>query len=161
MEADVSAGCLTTPQAKAVPFCIRQLTYRTHYSLKFPNSWDEWVPESRLLKLNDDNLAKQKALVEARRAGVTGPESSGKGAGAASASGAAGNAAGSSSRRSGGDRGASEAAEAEKSSRGSKKEPRGTKRGRETIEQVSTCRTLRYQLESLVERRTANTDTYL
>jgi mortality factor 4-like protein 1 len=32
------------------------------------HSWDEWVPESRLLKLNEDNVAKQKQLNEAQLA---------------------------------------------------------------------------------------------
>lgn len=30
-------------------------------------SWDEWVPEDRLKKWNDENIRKQKALIEAQR----------------------------------------------------------------------------------------------
>jgi hypothetical protein len=32
------------------------------------HSWDEWVPETRLLKFNEENLARQKQLNEAQRA---------------------------------------------------------------------------------------------
>lgn len=32
------------------------------------SSWDEWVPESRVLKLNDANLQKQKDLYRAQKA---------------------------------------------------------------------------------------------
>ncbi len=31
-------------------------------------SWDEWVPESRMLKFSEENLARQKALVAAQKA---------------------------------------------------------------------------------------------
>lgn len=31
-------------------------------------SWDEWVPEDRLKKYNEENIRKQKALIEAQRA---------------------------------------------------------------------------------------------
>lgn len=33
-----------------------------------PLRWDEWVPEHRLLKWNEDNLSRQKQLNEAQRA---------------------------------------------------------------------------------------------
>lgn len=32
------------------------------------SSWDEWVPEDRLKKYNEENVRKQKALIEAQRA---------------------------------------------------------------------------------------------
>ena len=38
-----------------------------HY-LGWKKTWDEWVPQERVLKLCDENIAKQKALVDARRA---------------------------------------------------------------------------------------------
>ena len=31
-------------------------------------SWDEWVPETRLLKFNEENIAQQKQLIETQRA---------------------------------------------------------------------------------------------
>ncbi|KAH9817823.1 MRG-domain-containing protein [Melampsora americana] len=40
--------------------------YWVHYK-GWKQSWDEWVPEDRLLKLNEENLRKQKELNEARR----------------------------------------------------------------------------------------------
>ncbi|CAH7689266.1 MRG-domain-containing protein [Phakopsora pachyrhizi] len=40
--------------------------YWVHYK-GWKQSWDEWVPENRLLKLTGDNLRKQKELNEARR----------------------------------------------------------------------------------------------
>ena len=41
--------------------------YFVHY-LGWKKTWDEWVPQERVLKLSDENLARQKALVEATRA---------------------------------------------------------------------------------------------
>ncbi|WFD36623.1 Esa1p-associated factor [Malassezia cuniculi] len=41
--------------------------YFVHY-LGWKKTWDEWVPQERVLKLCDENLAKQKALVDAQRA---------------------------------------------------------------------------------------------
>jgi len=41
--------------------------YLVHYQ-GWKKTWDEWVPEMRLLKLNDENLARQKALVDAYKA---------------------------------------------------------------------------------------------
>lgn len=37
-------------------------------SLVLSYSWDEWVTEDRLKKYNDENIRKQKALIEAQRA---------------------------------------------------------------------------------------------
>ncbi|XP_019852731.1 PREDICTED: mortality factor 4-like protein 1 [Amphimedon queenslandica] len=39
----------------------KSLQYLVHYS-GWSKSWDEWVPESRVLKINDTNLQKQKEL---------------------------------------------------------------------------------------------------
>ncbi|WFD18719.1 Esa1p-associated factor [Malassezia caprae] len=41
--------------------------YFVHYQ-GWKKTWDEWVPEMRLLKLNEENLARQKALVDAQKA---------------------------------------------------------------------------------------------
>ncbi|UZJ51136.1 hypothetical protein CBS101457_000456 [Exobasidium rhododendri] len=41
--------------------------YLVHYQ-GWRARWDEWVPESRMLKLNEDNIIKQKALVESVKA---------------------------------------------------------------------------------------------
>lgn len=94
------------------------------------------MPESRMLKLNDDNLAKQKALVESVKAAQeakhkensassSGGRKSGGGAGGAGAAG------------SGGTRDTTDAHEG--GDRRKQKESRGTKRGRETVEQVRRC----------------------
>lgn len=77
---------------------------------------DEWVPESRMLKLNEDNLAKQKALVESVKAAQE-----------AKAKDQAGP-------RKSGIRDTSEVTDG--GDRRKQKESRGTKRGRDTVEQV-------------------------
>ncbi|WFC98972.1 Esa1p-associated factor [Malassezia yamatoensis] len=41
--------------------------YLVHYQ-GWKKTWDEWVPETRLLKYNEENLARQKALVDAQKA---------------------------------------------------------------------------------------------
>lgn len=41
--------------------------YFVHYQ-GWKKTWDEWVPEMRLLKLNEENLARQKALIDAQKA---------------------------------------------------------------------------------------------
>ena len=41
--------------------------YRVHYQ-GWKKTWDEWVPETRLLKHNEENLARQRALVDAHKA---------------------------------------------------------------------------------------------
>lgn len=41
--------------------------YLVHYQ-GWKKTWDEWVPETRLLKFNEENLARQKALVDAQKA---------------------------------------------------------------------------------------------
>ena len=46
---------------------LRGPHYFVHY-LGWKKTWDEWVPQERVLKLCDENIAKQKALVDARRA---------------------------------------------------------------------------------------------
>lgn len=77
---------------------------------------DEWVPESRMLKLNEDNLGKQKALIESVKAAQ---EAKNKEV---------------ASRKSGG-RDTSEMTDG--GDRRKVKESRGTKRARDTVEQVS------------------------
>ena len=39
-------------------------------TITFFHSWDEWVPESRVLKLNDQNIQRQKDLQKAHEASV-------------------------------------------------------------------------------------------
>lgn len=41
--------------------------YFVHYQ-GWKKTWDEWVPDSRLLKYTEENLARQKALVDAHKA---------------------------------------------------------------------------------------------
>ena len=41
--------------------------YFVHYQ-GWKKTWDEWVPDARLLKYTDENLARQKALVDAHKA---------------------------------------------------------------------------------------------
>ncbi|KAL8276184.1 hypothetical protein RQP46_011396 [Phenoliferia psychrophenolica] len=41
--------------------------YLVHYK-GWKQTWDEWVPEERLKKFNDENIKQQKVLVEAQRA---------------------------------------------------------------------------------------------
>lgn len=41
--------------------------YFVHYQ-GWKKTWDEWVPQTRLLKYNEENLARQKALVDAQKA---------------------------------------------------------------------------------------------
>ncbi|KAM0793303.1 hypothetical protein ACM66B_000763 [Microbotryomycetes sp. NB124-2] len=41
--------------------------YKVHYK-GWKQSWDEWVPEDRLKKYTDENVRKQKALIDAQRA---------------------------------------------------------------------------------------------
>ncbi|GAA5894401.1 hypothetical protein JCM5296_005157 [Sporobolomyces johnsonii] len=41
--------------------------YFVHYK-GWKQTWDEWVPEERLNKYNEENIRKQKALIEAQRA---------------------------------------------------------------------------------------------
>lgn len=80
---------------------------------------DEWVPESRMLKLNEENIAKQKALVESVKAAQ---EAKNKEHAA---------------RKSGG-RESSEVLDSNEKKK--QKESRGTKRGRDTVEHVSIIR---------------------
>ena len=41
--------------------------YFVHYQ-GWKKTWDEWVPEERLLKHTEENVARQKALVDAQKA---------------------------------------------------------------------------------------------
>uniref|UniRef100_A0A667YSY9 Mortality factor 4-like protein 1 n=1 Tax=Myripristis murdjan TaxID=586833 RepID=A0A667YSY9_9TELE len=56
-------------EAKCVKINIKdkQIKYFIHYS-GWNKNWDEWVPESRVLKYVDSNLAKQKELQKANQA---------------------------------------------------------------------------------------------
>lgn len=50
--------------------------YQVHYD-GWKKTWDEWVPEARLLKFNDENLAKKAGLEDAAKSGsLNGPSSS-------------------------------------------------------------------------------------
>ncbi|XP_030044736.1 mortality factor 4-like protein 1, partial [Microcaecilia unicolor] len=53
-------------EAKCVKVAIKdkQVKYFIHYS-GWNKNWDEWVPESRVLKYVDINLQKQKELQKA------------------------------------------------------------------------------------------------
>lgn len=55
-----------------LPLLLLARCNRSRYSRSRPfsqqNSWDEWVSEDRLKKHNEENLKKQKALIEAQRA---------------------------------------------------------------------------------------------
>lgn len=55
-------------EAKCVKISIKdkQIKYFIHYS-GWNKNWDEWVPESRVLKYVDSNLAKQKELQKANQ----------------------------------------------------------------------------------------------
>uniref|UniRef100_A0A7N6BB97 Mortality factor 4-like protein 1 n=1 Tax=Anabas testudineus TaxID=64144 RepID=A0A7N6BB97_ANATE len=55
-------------EAKCVKINIKdkQIKYFIHYS-GWNKNWDEWVPESRVLKYVDSNLAKQKELQKANQ----------------------------------------------------------------------------------------------
>ncbi|PWY99698.1 NuA4 histone acetyltransferase complex, Eaf3/MRG15 subunit [Testicularia cyperi] len=86
--------------------------YLVHYD-GWKKSWDEWVPEKRLLKHNDENLAKKAALEESARSGSLNSSSH------------ADKSAASSSRKSARD----------SDTHDRKASSRGTKRGRDTVEQ--------------------------
>ena len=45
--------------------------YFVHYK-GWKNTWDEWIPESRALKLNEDNLKKQAELIESTKSSKKG-----------------------------------------------------------------------------------------
>ncbi|XP_053278976.1 mortality factor 4-like protein 1 isoform X1 [Pleuronectes platessa] len=55
-------------EAKCVKISIKekQIKYFIHYS-GWNKNWDEWVPESRVLKYVDSNLARQKELQKANK----------------------------------------------------------------------------------------------
>ncbi|KAN0065926.1 Esa1p-associated factor [Thecaphora frezii] len=97
--------------------------YLVHYD-GWKKTWDEWVPESRLLKHNDENLAKKAGLEAAAKAGsltASGPSDpkSTKADAKKSSAGGGGSAA---------------AGGGEASERKSSTAARGTKRGREAVD---------------------------
>lgn len=47
----------------------KQIKYFIHYA-GWNKNWDEWVPESRVLKLNDANISRQKDLQKAHEASL-------------------------------------------------------------------------------------------
>lgn len=111
--------------------------YFVHY-MGWRARWDEWVPESRMLKLNEDNIQKQKALAESVKAAREAKlyESSGSNSNKASA------------RKSGSsvtigingstaNHGRESSEIHDLADRRKSKESRGTKRGRDAVEQVS------------------------
>lgn len=53
---------------RLVPRVPRRLVQRRADALARLSSWDEWVPEERLKKFNEENIKQQKQLVEAQRA---------------------------------------------------------------------------------------------
>jgi len=67
MEAEVRRIHLFTLQSAAEGMFVRarELTLLSRCTFI---SWDEWVPEDRLKKYNEENIRKQKALIEAQRA---------------------------------------------------------------------------------------------
>lgn len=56
----------------------KQVKYFIHYA-GWNKNWDEWVPESRVLKLNDANINRQKDLQKAHEASLTDRSSGGPG----------------------------------------------------------------------------------
>lgn len=59
------------PSKDAIPRCSRPLRFRHTdwtaywtYNADFLHSWDEWVPEQRLHKLNEAGFAKRRQLLE-------------------------------------------------------------------------------------------------
>nr|XP_045617657.1 mortality factor 4-like protein 1 isoform X3 [Procambarus clarkii]XP_045617658.1 mortality factor 4-like protein 1 isoform X3 [Procambarus clarkii]XP_045617659.1 mortality factor 4-like protein 1 isoform X3 [Procambarus clarkii] len=65
---------LHMPKSSPTPRCAKVLIDEQHtvrYVCSFSySSWDEWVPESRVLKLNDANMSRQKDLQKAHEASL-------------------------------------------------------------------------------------------
>ena len=110
--------------------------YFVHY-MGWRARWDEWVPESRMLKLNEDNIQKQKALLESVKAAreaklyestSSNSKSSGRKSGGSTSGGING---------SSGSHGRDLSEPHDSADRRKTKESRGTKRGRDAVEQVS------------------------
>ncbi|PWN37535.1 MRG-domain-containing protein [Meira miltonrushii] len=95
--------------------------YFVHY-MGWRARWDEWVPESRMLKLNEDNIQKQKALAESVKAAREAKLYEGSG----SSTGINGNTA---------SHGRESSETHDLADRRKTKESRGTKRGRDAVEQ--------------------------
>lgn len=93
--------------------------YLVHYD-GWKKTWDEWVPETRLLKYNDENLARKATLQEAAKSGSLTSSSSTADKGGASGGGGGG---------AGGKRGRDSDAHADR-----KNTARGSKRSRDTVE---------------------------
>ncbi|XP_024150753.1 mortality factor 4-like protein 1 isoform X3 [Oryzias melastigma] len=58
--------CLIVLQCVKISIKDKQIKYFIHYS-GWNKNWDEWVPESRVLKYVDSNLAKQRELQKANQ----------------------------------------------------------------------------------------------
>uniref|UniRef100_A0A8C7XBD2 Mortality factor 4-like protein 1 n=1 Tax=Oryzias sinensis TaxID=183150 RepID=A0A8C7XBD2_9TELE len=58
--------CLVVFQCVKISIKEKQIKYFIHYS-GWNKNWDEWVPESRVLKYVDSNLAKQRELQKANQ----------------------------------------------------------------------------------------------
>ncbi|XP_071345234.1 mortality factor 4-like protein 1 isoform X2 [Trachinotus anak] len=58
--------CFLVLQCVKISIKDKQIKYFIHYS-GWNKNWDEWVPESRVLKYVDSNLAKQKELQKANQ----------------------------------------------------------------------------------------------
>lgn len=66
MEQKVSS--LDTIRSSSIVFDLNKIDICIFMTLFFLfSSWDEWVPESRVLKYVDSNLAKQKELQKANQ----------------------------------------------------------------------------------------------
>lgn len=105
-------------------YAFLPVTCAHHRRRRRPSVGDEWVPESRMLKLNEDNLQKQKALLDSVKAAQEAKVNESVKGG----------------RKSGGTAGAAARESSELQDQGDRrktKESRGTKRGRDAVEQVS------------------------
>ncbi|KIK91556.1 hypothetical protein PAXRUDRAFT_830744 [Paxillus rubicundulus Ve08.2h10] len=92
-----------------------------HYK-GWKQTWDEWVPLQRLLKLNDTNIALQKALMAQASAAASSSSAGNKGKSGGAGGGGSGGGTGGLSAAGG------------MAGRGGRKDGRGTKRGREEDE---------------------------
>lgn len=100
--------------------------YLVHYD-GWKKTWDEWVPETRLLKYNDENLARKATLEEAAKAGSLTSSSSSAGAAGDKSGGVAGKRGRDSDAHAAGDRKGAIGSSSSSSARGSK-------RSRDTVE---------------------------
>ncbi len=107
--------------------------YRVHYD-GWKKTWDEWVPETRLLKYNEENLARKVTLEEAAKAGSLSSSGGGGAGGGDKASSSSSTGVGSGSGGSGRRGRDSDVHSTDRKTSTTGGSARGTKRGRETIE---------------------------